>query len=501
MDYLKLALKARVYDVARETPLELAQSLSALWRNRIFFKREDLQSVFSFKLRGAYNKIAHMDEASRQKGVIASSAGNHAQGVALSAKKLGVKATIVMPQTTPKIKVDAVVRLGAKIILAGDHYDDAYAHALRLAEAEGLVFVHPYDDPLVIAGQGTIGLEIVRQLQDIAAIFVPVGGGGLIAGIASVVKALYPSIQIIGVEPYEADAMYRSLMAKERILLPHVGLFADGVAVKTVGKETFRICQSSVDSIIRVDNDAICAAIKEIFEDTRAIVEPAGALALAGLKQYLEAHRPLHQNFVAILSGANMNFGRLRYVAERAELGEGKEALLVVTIPEKPGSFRAFCRLLGKRQITEFNYRYANTDKAHVFVGLEVHQTAEAVAIMEILQKHKLPAIDLSGNEAAKLHLRHLVGGLAPAIVNERFYRFEFPERPGALGLFLDAMHEKWNITLFHYRNHGADFGRVLVGFDVPQSDMVLFQSFLEGVGYPYWDETKNEAINLFLRP
>ena len=501
MDYLKLALTARVYDVARETPLDFAQRLSALWRNRIFLKREDLQPVFSFKLRGAYNKIAHMTESARQQGVIASSAGNHAQGVALAAQKLGVKATIVMPQTTPKIKIDAVSSFGARIILAGDHYDDAYAHALQIADKDGLSFVHPYDDPLVIAGQGTIGLEIVRQLQGIAAIFVPVGGGGLIGGIASVVKALYPSIRIIGVEPFEADAMYRSLLAKERVVLPHVGLFADGVAVKSVGEETFRLCQAYVDAIVRVDNDAICAAIKEVFEDTRAIVEPAGALALAGLKQYMEENQPLHQNFVALLSGANMNFGRLRYVAERAELGEGKEALLAVTIPEKPGSFRAFCQLLGKRQITEFNYRYADREKAHVFVGIEVSHSAEAPGIIKALQQHDLKAVNLSGNEAAKLHLRHLVGGLAPAIVNERFYRFEFPERPGALGIFLDRMHARWNITLFHYRNHGADFGRVLVGFDVPKADMAPFQSFLEGIGYPYWDETGNEAIGLFLRP
>jgi threonine dehydratase len=504
-DYLERILLARVYDVAIESPLEEAANLSRRIGNTVLLKREDMQPVFSFKLRGAYNKMSRLSEAQLKQGVVAASAGNHAQGVALSAQVLGCEATIVMPATTPAIKVDAVAGRGAKVVLHGDSYDDAYHHAMAIATAEDKVFVHPYDDPDVIAGQGTIGMELLRQARvPIDAIFIPVGGGGLIAGIAAYIKHLKPEIKIIGVEPEDADAMARSLCKKERIVLPQVGLFADGVAVKQVGEETFRLCQKYVDEIIRVSNDAICAAIKDVFEDTRSILEPAGALGVAGAKVWAareeEKNGTKNKNLVAIASGANMNFDRLRFVAERAELGEKREALLAVTIPEKPGSFKAFCALLGARAITEFNYRYADRAIAHIFVGVQVHDRAEVDKLLDSLEKHELPVLDLSDNEMAKLHIRHLVGGRAPQAENEVLYRFEFPERPGALMKFLNSMSHAWNISLFHYRNHGADVGRVLVGIQVLPEQREAFQQFLDGLGYRYWNESRNPAYALFLK-
>ncbi|MFA5370748.1 MAG: threonine ammonia-lyase, biosynthetic [Sideroxydans sp.] len=499
-EYLKRILNARVYDVAVETPLEVAPGLSARTGNTILLKREDMQPVFSFKLRGAYNKMAQLTPAQLKKGVIAASAGNHAQGVALSAQKLGCKATIVMPATTPHIKIDAVKARGAKVVLFGDSYSDAYAHALELEQQTGRAFVHPYDDPDVIAGQGTIGMEILRQhTRPIHAIFIAIGGGGLISGVGAYVKQLRPDIKIVGVQPVDSDAMYQSLKAKRRITLDHVGLFADGVAVKQVGKETFRICRKVVDEIMLVDTDATCAAIKDVFEDTRSILEPAGALAIAAAKQYA-AREGLHgQTLVAIACGANMNFDRLRFVAERAEIGEERESLLAVTIPETPGSFRKFCSLLGKRNITEFNYRFADPKAAQVFVGIQVRDQSETTDLIKRLRSNKLSALDLSDNEMAKLHLRHLVGGHAPEAKDEILFRFEFPERPGALMLFLNRMSHNWNISLFHYRNHGADYGRVLVGMQVPQRDKNALKTFLDTLGYPYWDESSNPAYKLFL--
>jgi threonine dehydratase len=500
-DYLERILLARVYDVAHETPLEAAPNLSRRLGNTLLLKREDMQPVFSFKLRGAYNKMAGLTKAQLKRGVVAASAGNHAQGVALSAQVLGCEATIVMPATTPAIKVDAVAKRGAKVVLHGDSYDDAYKHAKGIARAEKKTFVHPYDDPDVIAGQGTIGMELLRQSRaPIDAVFVPVGGGGLIAGIAVYLKRLRPEIKVIGVEPEEADAMARSLCRKERVVLPQVGIFADGVAVKQVGEETFRLCREFVDEVIRVDNDAICAAIKDVFEDTRSILEPAGALGVAGAKVWAAREKARNKNLVAIASGANMNFDRLRFVAERAELGEKREAVLAVTIPEKPGSFKAFCSLIGGRVITEFNYRFSDPAEAHVFVGIQVHDRAEVDKLLAGLGRHHLPVLDLSDNEMAKLHIRHLVGGRAPQVENEVLYRFEFPERPGALMRFLDSMSQGWNISLFHYRNHGADYGRVLVGMQVPPGEKAAFQKFLDGLGYRYWNESRNPAYGLFLK-
>jgi threonine dehydratase len=500
-DYLERILLARVYDVAIESPLEEAPNLSRRLGNTLLLKREDMQPVFSFKLRGAYNKMAGLTKAQLKRGVVAASAGNHAQGVALSAQVLGCQATIVMPATTPAIKVDAVAKRGATVVLHGDSYDDAYKHAKGLARAEKKTFVHPYDDPEVIAGQGTIGMELLRQSRaPIDAVFVPVGGGGLIAGIAAYLKRLRPEIKVIGVEPEEADAMARSLCRKERVYLPQVGIFADGVAVKQVGEETFRLCQQYVDEIIRVDNDAICAAIKDVFEDTRSILEPAGALGVAGAKAWAAREKAKNKNLVAIASGANMNFDRLRFVAERAELGEKREAVLAVTIPERPGSFKAFCSLIGGRVITEFNYRFSDPAEAHVFVGIQVHNRAEVEKLVNALNKHQLPVLDLSENEMAKLHIRHLVGGRAPQVADEVLYRFEFPERPGALMKFLNSMSQGWNISLFHYRNHGADYGRVLVGMQVPPKEKAAFQKFLDGLGYRYWNESRNPAYRLFLK-
>ncbi|MGQ4806789.1 L-threonine dehydratase biosynthetic IlvA [Candidatus Entotheonellaceae bacterium PAL068K] len=499
-NYLEKILAARVYDVAIESPLELAPSLSQRLDNRVFLKREDMQVVFSFKLRGAYNKMAQLPPEVRAHGIIASSAGNHAQGVALAAYALDCAATLVMPVTTPRIKVNAVQNLGAEVVLHGDSYDEAQDYAHQLVIQEQRTFVHPYDDPEVIAGQGTVGMEILRQSsRPLHAIFVPVGGGGLIAGIASYVKHLQPQTKIIGVEPVDANAMYQSLHQDRRVQLAQVGLFADGVAVKVVGEETFRVCQGLIDDMVMVDTDAICAAIKDVFEDTRSILEPAGALSIAGAKAYVMRHKLHGETLVAIASGANMNFDRLRHVSERAELGEEREAILAVTIPERPGSFRTFCALLGPRNITEFNYRYADPDAAHVFVGVQVQNREEITELLGILHRHGLEAFDFSDNEMAKLHIRHLVGGHAPHAAHETLYRFEFPERPGALMNFLQSMSHSWNISLFHYRNHGTDIGRVLIGIQVPPEDQVAFQEFLEKVGYAYCNESHNPAYRLFL--
>ncbi|ANQ83586.1 threonine ammonia-lyase, biosynthetic [Azoarcus olearius] len=499
-DYLERILNAQVYDLAVETPLDLATNLSARSGNRIYLKREDMQPVFSFKLRGAYNKMANLSPQALQRGVICASAGNHAQGVALSAQKLGVRAVIVMPTTTPQIKIDAVRSRGGEVVLAGESYSDAYAHALELEKAEKLTFVHPYDDPDVIAGQGTIGMEILRaHAKPIHAIFCAVGGGGLIAGVAAYVKRLRPETRIIGVESEGAAAMTESLARGERVSLEQVALFADGTAVKQVGGETFRLCQQYVDEMIVVDNDAICAAIKDVFEDTRSILEPSGALAVAGAKEYARRHQLSDRSLVAVASGANMNFDRLRFVAERAELGEQREAVLAVTIPEQPGSFRKFINILGNRDITEFNYRYADSERAHIFVGVTVRSRDEATRLVEMLGQHDLPALDLTDDELAKSHVRYMVGGRAPQVANELVYRFVFPERPGALLNFLSNLRSDWNISLFHYRNHGADFGRVLVGMQVPPQDIDAFEAFLQRLGYEYAAETENPAYRLFL--
>jgi len=498
--YLKRILTARVYDVAIESPLELAPNLSARTGNTVLLKREDMQPVFSFKLRGAYNKMAQLTPAQLKRGVIAASAGNHAQGVALSAKKLGCKAIIVMPATTPQIKIDAVRRRGGEVVLHGESYSDASLHAHKLEKKHKLTYVHPYDDPDVIAGQGTVGMEILRQHPGpIHAIFCAIGGGGLISGVAAYVKQVRPDIKVIGVQPVDSNAMARSLKSKRRVVLDHVGLFADGVAVKQVGQETYRICRELVDEVVLVDTDATCAAIKDVFEDTRSILEPAGALAVAGAKLYAAREKLKGQTLVTVQSGANMNFDRLRFVAERAEIGEKREAILAVTIPEEPGSFRQFCSLLGKRNITEFNYRYADASNARVFVGIQVRDQSETTKLVAALERKKLKTLDLTDNEMAKLHLRHLVGGHAPGIKDEILFRFEFPERPGALMLFLNSMNHSWNISLFHYRNHGADFGRVLVGMQVPRHDKKALKAFLDQLGYRYWDESDNPAYRLFL--
>jgi threonine dehydratase len=499
-DYLESILTAQVYDVAVETPLEIAPNLSARLGNRLMLKREDMQQVFSFKLRGAYNKMARLAPGALKRGVIAASAGNHAQGVALAAQKLGCRAVIVMPVTTPTIKVNAVKALRAEVVLHGDSYTDAYDEAMRIVRRQRLAFVHPYDDPDVIAGQGTIGMEILRQsTRPIHAIFVCVGGGGLISGIAAYVKRLQPKIKVIGVQPVDSDAMTRSVRTGRRVILPHVGLFADGVAVKQVGVETLRLAKKLVDDWILVDTDEICAAIKDVFEDTRSILEPAGALGVAGAKAYVAATGVRDQKLVAIASGANTNFDRLRFISERAEVGEQREALFAVTIPERPGSFKRFCSVLGGRNITEFNYRIADPREAHVFVGVQIHDREERKRVVKTLERHSLKTMDLSDNELAKLHVRHLVGGHAALAENELLYRFEFPERPGALLKFLESMRSDWNISLFHYRNDGANFGRVLVGMQVPPSEMPAFRRFLATLGYPYVEETGNPAYRLFL--
>jgi threonine dehydratase len=498
--YLERILTARVYDVAVETPLDQMTALSARLGNRILIKREDMQPVFSYKLRGAYNKMSRLSPELLARGVVTASAGNHAQGVALCAQKLGCRATIVMPATTPSIKVDAVTRRGAQVILHGDSFSDAYTHAMKLVDEMHATYVPPFDDPDVIAGQGTVGVEILRQHPDrIRAIFLPIGGGGLAAGVGAYVKRLRPDIKLIGVEPIDSDAMRQSIVAGQRVTLEHVGLFADGVAVKTVGEETFRLCREVLDEIITVDSDAMCAAIKDVFEDTRSILEPSGALALAGLKTWAAREGAQGETLVAIASGANMNFDRLRHVSERAELGEQREAVLAVTIPEQPGSFRAFCELLGNRSITEFNYRFADAREAHIFVGLQIHDRQEVARLVATLNENGLKALDLTDNEMAKLHIRHLVGGRAPQVEHELVYRFEFPERPGALLNFLTHMGRGWNISLFHYRNHGADFGRVLVGLQVPPHEEEALQCFLDELGYRCIDERNNPAYQLFL--
>ncbi|ADJ65381.1 threonine ammonia-lyase, biosynthetic [Herbaspirillum seropedicae] len=504
-DYLKKILTARVYDVAQETPLELANTLSQRIDNRIYFKREDMQSVFSFKLRGAYNKMAHLTPAQLKRGVICASAGNHAQGVALSAARLGCRAVIVMPTTTPQVKIDAVKARGGEVVLFGDSFTDAYEHALTLEKKQKLTFVHPFDDPYVIAGQGTVGMEILRQHPDpIHAIFVAIGGGGLIAGVASYVKAVRPDIKIIGVQTTDSDAMARSLKAGRRVALPDVGLFSDGTAVKLVGEETFRIAKELVDEVIIVDTDAVCTAIKDIFQDTRSIVEPAGALAVAGAKAYVErakaSKKPIKgESLITIACGANMNFDRLRFVAEMADAGEAREAVFAVTIPEERGSFRRFCETVGPRNVTEFNYRISDAKAAHVFVGIQVSAADEAGKIARNFEKAGFGVLDLTHDELAKVHIRHLVGGKSDLTGDELLYRFEFPERPGALMKFLSSMNPGWNISLFHYRNQGGDVGRILIGLQVPKKEMKEFRAFLAQLGYRHWDESKNPLYKLFL--
>ena len=499
--YIERILKARVYDVAIESPLEPAPRLSRRLGNQVLLKREDLQAVFSFKLRGAYNRIAHLSEATAKRGVICSSAGNHAQGVALAARRRGIPALVVMPQTSPQIKVQAVVDLGAEVVLHGDDYDSAFDRALVLARERSMVFVHPFDDPDVIAGQGTIAVEILRQTGGhVDAIFVPVGGGGLISGIAVYVKYLYPNVRIIGVEPQDAAGMHESLRAGRRVTLDRVGVFADGVAVKRVGEETFALCREHVDEILLIDTDEICAAMQDVFEDTRSIVEPAGALAVAGIKKFVAREGWHDKRLVAINSGANMNFDRLRHVAERADVGGEREALLAVLIPEEPGSFLHFCEVLGNRSITEFNYRFETQHPAQIFVGFALNQGhEERNAVVLSLRNGGYTVTDMTENEMAKLHVRYMVGGHARGIQNEVLYRFEFPERPGALMRFLKAVGSRWNISLFHYRNHGSDYGRVLAGIQVPPADRPDFVQHLNELHYAYTDETNNPAYKMFL--
>jgi len=502
-DLLAQIRAARVYDVAHESALEPAPLLSARLGQPVLLKREDQQPVFSFKLRGAYNRMVQLDSAQRARGVIAASAGNHAQGVALAAAKLGIHATIVMPVTAPQVKVDAVRRFGGamvEIVLAGDSYSDAQAAATQLQAERGATFVHPFDDPAVIAGQGTVALEILRQHPGpLHAVFVPVGGGGLLAGVAACIKALRPEVKVIGVQAEDADAMARSLESGTRVALDEVGLFADGTAVKQVGALTFALCQQHVDAMLRVDTDAICAAIRDIYQDTRSVPEPSGALALAGLKQYVATHTDSRGALIAIVSGANMNFDRLRFVAERAEVGEQREAVFAVTIPEERGSFRRFCATLGRHSITEFNYRIGDASSAHIFVGVQIASRDEREALATAFHAQAFDVLDLTDDELAKLHLRHMIGGRSALAQNERLYRFEFPERPGALTHFLGQLHPDWNISLFHYRNHGADYGRILVGIQVPDAEQLLFQHFLDTLGYPHVDESEHPAYRLLL--
>ncbi len=501
--YIEKILRARVYDVAIESPLDYAKRLSSRLNNQILLKREDLQPVFSFKLRGAYNKLYQLSRETKLKGVIAASAGNHAQGLALAAQQLGVKATIVMPKTTPRIKVDAVRSYGAKAVLFGDTFDEASVHAHEIEQKEGLAFIHPYDDPDVIAGQGTVAVELMRQYsEDIDAVFIPVGGGGLIAGMAAFIKYLRPEVRVIGVEPADAACLAAAMEKGRRVVLDQVGLFADGVAVKQIGRETWRIAKQVVDEVITVNTDEICAAIKDIFDDTRSIMEPAGALAVAGIKKYVAEREIEGQTLIAINSGANMNFDRLRHVSERAELGEQREGLIGVTIPEQPGSFLRFCRLIGKKGITEFNYRYSDDTTAHVFAGIQLADGfAELDELVDKLKDKGYPVLSMSDNEMAKLHVRHMVGGHANQIENEVLYRFEFPERPGALLDFLAHIGKRWNISLFHYRNHGAAYGRVLVGLQIPVEERKDIKASLDEVGYSWWDETDNPAYQMFLGP
>ena len=506
-DYLKRILNARVYDVAQESALEPARNLSRRLHNKVLLKREDQQPVFSFKLRGAYNKIAHLTPEQLKKGVICASAGNHAQGVALGASRLGARAVIVMPVTTPQLKIDAVRGLGGEVVLHGDSYSDAYQHAVTLEKQQGMTFVHPFDDPEVIAGQGTIAMEMLRQHQGpLDAVFVAIGGGGLISGVANYIKAVRPEVRVIGVQMNDSDAMMRSVKAKKRVTLNDVGLFSDGTAVKLVGEETFRIARGLVDEFVTVDTDAVCAAIKDVFVDTRSIVEPAGALAVAAIKQYVATHRTRGKTYAAILCGANMNFDRLRFVAERAEVGEEREALFAVTIPEERGSFRRFLETIGNlpggpRNVTEFNYRMSGTEQAHVFLGLSTHGKGESAKIENNFKKKGFAALDLTHDDLAQEHLRHMVGGPSALAQGERLLRFVFPERPGALLKFLSLMRPGWNISLFHYRNQGADYGRILVGLQVPEADNQAFEAFLQTLGYPHVEETHNPAYRLFLRP
>jgi threonine dehydratase len=500
-DYLKKILTARVYDVAQETALTPAKNLSRRLGNHVLLKREDQQPVFSFKLRGAYNKMVHLAPEALARGVICASAGNHAQGVALAAKKLGCRAVIVMPVTTPRLKVDAVAALGGEVVLHGDSYSDAHGHAVGLQKAQDLTFVHPFDDPDVIAGQGTVAMEILRQHQGpIDAVFVAIGGGGLISGIAAYIKAVRPEIRVIGVQTADSDAMLRSVRAGKRVKLDDVGLFSDGTAVKLVGEETFRVTRALVDDFVVVDTDAVCAAIKDVFQDTRSILEPAGALGVAAIKQYVETQKVKGQTFVAITCGANMNFDRLRFVAERAEFGEQREALFAVTIPEERGSFKRFCELIGPRAVTEFNYRISDERVAHVFVGLAIQRRDEAARMARSFVKHGFATVDLTDDELAKEHVRHMVGGHSELAHDERLFRFVFPERPGALMRFLAALHPGWNISLFHYRNQGADYGRILVGIQVPAGEQLAFKGFLKTLAYPCIEETENPVYRLFLR-
>ncbi|WP_424194103.1 threonine ammonia-lyase, biosynthetic [Ampullimonas aquatilis] len=502
-DYLKKILNAKVYDVAHETPLEAAKKLSQRLVNQVYYKREDTQPVFSFKLRGAYNKMAHLDAAALKRGVICASAGNHAQGVALSAARLGCQAVIVMPTTTPQVKIDAVKSFGGKfveVVLIGESYSDAYQHALTLEKKNQLTFVHPFDDPDVIAGQGTIGMEILQQHQGpIHAIFVAIGGGGLISGVAAYVKAVRPEIKVIGVQTTDSDAMAQSIKKGRRVQLADVGLFSDGTAVKLVGEETFRVTKKFVDDIITVDTDEVCAALKDVYDDTRSVMEPAGALSVAGMKAYVEREKIKNKTLVAIACGANMNFDRLRFVAERAQVGEQREAVFAVTIPEERGSFKRFCELIGQRNVTEFNYRISDAKAAHVFVGMQIANRSEPKKIATSFAKHGFKTLDLTQDELAKSHIRYMVGGHSPLASNELIYRFEFPERPGALMKFLSSMAPNWNISMFHYRNHGADYGRIVVGLQVPEKEMPLFKRFLSSLGYPFWDESNNPVYQLFL--
>ncbi|MTI12762.1 threonine ammonia-lyase, biosynthetic [Sansalvadorimonas verongulae] len=499
--YIRKILEARVYDVAVETPLHPAPFLSERLNNNILVKREDLQPVFSFKIRGAYNNIVQLSEETRSRGVVCASAGNHAQGVALSAHKLGIRAVIVMPTTTPDIKVKGVRSRGGEVVLHGDSFPESLAHALSLVESEGLSFIHPYDDVDTIAGQGTIGMEILRQQTgDLDAVFVPVGGGGLIAGVAAYVKYLRPDALVIGVEYEESACLKAAMDAGERVVLPQVGLFADGVAVAQIGEETFRVCKECVDEVVTVSADEICAAVKDLFDDTRSVTETSGALATAGMKKYVEREKLQGKTLVTIASGANVNFDRLRYISERAEVGEGREAILGVTIPEHPGSFRRFCEKIGKRNITEFNYRYFDDREASIFVGVQMHADTEGRGrLVQDLSDAGYAVDDLTDNEVAKLHVRYMVGGHAPSVNDEVVYRFEFPERPGALLNFLNRVGTRWNISMFHYRNHGAAYGRVIVGIQVPQEERSEIPEFLEDIGYHYWEESHNSAYKLFL--
>ncbi|WP_438307735.1 threonine ammonia-lyase, biosynthetic [Pseudomonas guariconensis] len=499
--YVKKILTSRVYDVAVETPLQSAGQLSKRLGNQVLLKREDLQPVFSFKIRGAYNKLAQLSPEELARGVVTASAGNHAQGVALAARELGIKATIVMPKTTPEIKVEGVRSRGGKVVLHGDSFPEALAYSLKLVDEKGFVYIHPYDDPHTIAGQGTVAMEILRQHPGrLDAIFVPVGGGGLIAGIAAYVKYLRPEIKVIGVEPDDSNCLQAAMAAGERVVLPQVGLFADGVAVAQIGQHTFDICRQYVDEVVTVSTDEICAAIKDIYDDTRSITEPAGALGVAGIKKYVELYGVSGQTLVAIDSGANVNFDRLRHVAERAELGEKREAIIAVTIPERPGSFKAFCEAIGKRQITEFNYRYHADKEAHIFVGVQTHpETDPRAMLVQQLTEQGFPVTDLTDNELAKLHIRHMVGGHSAGASDEMVLRFEFPERPRALFNFLNKLGGRWNISMFHYRNHGAADGRVVAGLQVPDDERHLVPAALAKIGYPYWDETDNPAYKLFL--